>query len=827
MSPLIPFWRPPASTSCPSPSPLTRGQQSPVTSTAERDELGGTWVRPRSLTAIFAVTGFAALSLQVAWHRILALHSGVDLGSTTTVVVAFLAGLGLGNLLGGRLADILEPRRSLAALAVAEAATAGFAWISVGLLRSVPPAITINTGGLAADFAAYAIVLLFPTVLMGLSIPLAARTITAHPVEAGPLIGRIYGVNTLGAALGAVVTGWFLLGTYGTLVATRIASFLSLLAAIAFLALWWRSPVPDMATANAGPDGAATSRRTSGANAPDSKVASLGRPGGVWPWLIIYGVTGAVALGLQQVFFRIVDTATRSNSYSFSLVLGLYLACFGLGAALGGRVAGRVANPRRAFLQVQIAVGIGAALPIILLVRGFPLVGFDPGLKEWFSGTGFRAGFGDFRIGSSLMTILRFGLLLPLAVLGPAAALMGVAFPIAERIVADDLARLGRRTGALLAANLVGNVGGALLTTFVLIDLFGTAQTLRLLVAVLVVGGLAGLVVLGATPLRGIAWVGAVAVAALVLLPNSPQLWATLQAVEPTEIDIAEDRSCVSAVTATEGGASMLVLNGAAQNGHPFDDFHVLIGLLPALSHPDPQRALAVGLGIGSTTYGLLRNPGMQEVITAELCGGNQELIERLAPGRPEFAGLIGDHRHRLLVSDGRTVLEKNDQSFDLVIVDTLLPESGFSGNTYSREFYELVSKRLGSDGIFAQWVPTERVLRTASQVFPHLVTVQVDSYSSTFMLAGPTALELDPQTLLHRFDSFASAGFAADQRRRLRAFLASPNPTCVRRGSPPPASPPEAVNTDLHPRDEYFLNNRRQPDPAADQSGAGACALP
>src|SRR5918998_6362855 len=82
------------------------------------------------LYAVFAVTGFSALTLQVVWQRVISLHSGVDLASTTTVVAAFLGGLGIGSLLGGWLADRLGPRRSLVAFACSNAAIGVFAWTS-------------------------------------------------------------------------------------------------------------------------------------------------------------------------------------------------------------------------------------------------------------------------------------------------------------------------------------------------------------------------------------------------------------------------------------------------------------------------------------------------------------------------------------------------------------------------------------------------------------------------------------------------------------------------------------------------------------------------
>lgn len=73
-------------------------------------------VRP-ALFIVFTATGFSALTLQVVWQRVISLHAGLDLLASTTVVTAFLAGLGVGSLAGGALADRLGPRRSLLAFA--------------------------------------------------------------------------------------------------------------------------------------------------------------------------------------------------------------------------------------------------------------------------------------------------------------------------------------------------------------------------------------------------------------------------------------------------------------------------------------------------------------------------------------------------------------------------------------------------------------------------------------------------------------------------------------------------------------------------------------
>ena len=142
---------------------------------------------------MFAVSGFSALTLQVVWQRVISLHAGVDLASITTVVSAFLAGLGVGSVLGGVLADRLGPRRSLLAFALANAGIGAFAyasiWLFYGLYRSVVPSLD----GALASFAFHFALLIVPTTLMGLSLPLASSFVERIE-DAAPLVGRLYAI---------------------------------------------------------------------------------------------------------------------------------------------------------------------------------------------------------------------------------------------------------------------------------------------------------------------------------------------------------------------------------------------------------------------------------------------------------------------------------------------------------------------------------------------------------------------------------------------------------------------------------------------------------
>ena len=165
---------------------------------------------PRHLvTALFAVTGFSALCLQVVWQRVISIHGGVDLFSSATVVAAFMAGLGLGNLVGGTLADRLGARRSILAFALANFGIGLFGWASIAIFYDGYRALAANVQSLPAAFAFHFVLLIVPTTLMGLSLPLLTRGVVRNIAEAAPVVSRLYAANTLGAAAGAAAPSVF------------------------------------------------------------------------------------------------------------------------------------------------------------------------------------------------------------------------------------------------------------------------------------------------------------------------------------------------------------------------------------------------------------------------------------------------------------------------------------------------------------------------------------------------------------------------------------------------------------------------------------------
>ncbi|MCA3015911.1 MAG: fused MFS/spermidine synthase [Myxococcaceae bacterium] len=711
------------------------------------------WLRP-FLFAVFFGSGASALLYQALWQRLLSLHAGMDLFSVTVVVAAFMAGLGLGNLAGGALADRLSPRGAVVAYGLAELVIGLFGLASPTLLYAWYPALSPHLESTAAAFAFHFGLLCLPTFLMGSTLPLLSRALV-RDASIAPDVGRLYGVNTVGAAAGAVATaGPWLLSHTGLEPLVFGAAALNAVAGCAALALAPRlAPAPD---------------------APRAAVSGPGAAALPWAWLAAYGLTGFIALGLEVVWFRLLNVVMSSNTYTFSRLLAVYLVGLGLGSVLGARLLRRVRSPERTFLWLQLATGLSALSGPVAVTRAIEAFGYPawiPLRNVW----------------------------IPLATLLLPTLLMGVSFAVIQAVVSKRLEQVGRSTGALLFANTLGCVAGTLVTGFALLAHLGTPATLRLFAGASVAIGLTP--ALAGRRLRVAAPVLALTAALMLALPDANRFWQLLHGAQGQPFVSREDHSCVTALVERSPGAHTLFISGEIQNGVPFDDFHVRLGWVPPLFHPAPKKVLVIGFGAGSTPYGLAADPRVAQVDTVEICGSEYPLVRALEDRFEQVRVLFADPRVRFLVRDGRKFLVDTSERYDVIITDTLLVRSSHSGSLYSTEFYELVKSRLAPGGLLAQWAPTERTLRSAAAVFPHVARIGGPQIApaDSFFLAGDQPVSVDAPTLAQRLAATRRAGLPDAQWAELTRFVdgAFAEPA-------PPPRPGDDVNRDLFPRDEY-----------------------
>lgn len=186
------------------------------------------------VAAIFVLSGFAALVYQVAWQRALFTIYGVDVESATVVVTAFMLGLGLGSLAGGRIAD-RPGLDQLGCFAAIEALVCGYGLGSLALFAWVG-GLTGPAGAGGVFVATFALVLV-PTALMGATLPLLAAHAARSSGNVGHSLAVFYFANTIGGAVAAIVTAIVLLRYLGLGTSVLVAAALNFVVAALALAL--------------------------------------------------------------------------------------------------------------------------------------------------------------------------------------------------------------------------------------------------------------------------------------------------------------------------------------------------------------------------------------------------------------------------------------------------------------------------------------------------------------------------------------------------------------------------------------------------------------
>lgn len=752
------------------------------------------WFLP-ALSVTFFLSGTSALIYQVLWLRLLGLVFGVTVYAASTVWASFMAGLAIGSLVAGRVAD--RAPRPLLWFAGAELGIGLSAMATPWMLRVLQslffyfsPALNSSLASTTAlRFSISFAVLLVPTALMGATLPLVLRSSTLRPERLGASTAILYGSNTAGAIAGALVAGLYCIPILGMTATFRTAGALNLTAAAAAVAISRRlGRALESNQPTAAPPGAAIA---------DVEATAVAR----WIVLTAFAVSGAVSLGLEVIWLRVSVLILGPTVYVVSLLLSGVL----VGIAVGSYAVAPFLRQRRhgvvtlAFLEAAIA--ISAILSIRILTKVPAAVAALP-----HGVTGL--------VPEYLVPIIAASLIVAV----PPMLLMGVAFPIGLQlwsVRADDpsASRFASRVAAFYSLNVCGGIVGSLLTGFLLLPHVGSRTSLILVCSATVASAIALLV---ASPIRRTVRIlgsGAL-VAAFVLLarsvpepvdsllalrhPNEPILWR--------EEGIQTTASIHSIVF---GRRRVLYLDGyhQADDTGGLTQVHHRIGVLPLALHPNPRTALVVGLGGGATAGALSRYSAVDVTVV--------ELSDTVVRASHFFRNINFDVLQRpnvhLRVDDGRNFLALTRQRYDVITADAIQPIRAGAASLYSAEYFQLVRHALNDGGVVVQWfdgtdAEWRLVARTFLSVFPD-ATVWA---GGSLLVGTKRALRLDAADFNLKLevpgfgDALRSVGL---NRFEDLVELFRAGPADLRRwvGDGP-------IFTDDRPMIEYFLSQPREP---------------
>jgi spermidine synthase len=565
----------------------------------------------------------------------------------------------------------------------------GIGLIAVVVLYLLPPAAdlysSVGSGGATGIFFRALLCVAFllpPTVLMGATLPCAARFIAVTPGGVSWL-GILYTANLAGAVFGCLLAGFYLLRLTDMVTTTFVAAAINALCAALALLL------ATVAAYHAPAAPSAADRR------PLSAVTAV-----VYLTIALSGLT---ALGAQVIWTRLLSLLLGASIYTFSIILAVFLLGLGLGSSAGAVLARRDPFAALAWCQVLLVaaiawagMSIGGWLPFWPIN---PLLSLDP----WM--------------------MFQLDLVRCLWVVLPAACLWGASFPLALAAAAPQHEDSGRAVGAVYAANTLGAIVGALTFSMILIPTLGTLWSQRILMAV---AGLAAILMLAArlsggsarTPARLIARLAAIAAIPVVTalfafaMPSVPgQLFAFGRKVMAPEYElnmlyVGEGINSSVAVSQREDGVRAFHVSGKTEaTSDPIDmRLQLMLGHMSALLHQKPRTVLIVGFGAGVTAGSFVAYPEIERIVICEI----EPLIPRVVSRffAKENNDVLKDPRVEVVYDDARHYMLTAKEKFDVITTDPIHPWVKGAATLYTREFFELAKRHLNPGGVVTQWVP-------------------------------------------------------------------------------------------------------------------------
>lgn len=740
---------------------------------SERITRGQLW----ALVAIVAVSGACSLAYQVAWLRLLRLVFGASTAASSAVVAIFMGGLGLGGYYLGRRAERSgTPLALYARLEIGVALSAAATPLLVLAVR----AVYFATGGAVTEAAAggagtlalllrlfgATLVLGLPTVLMGGTLPAAARVCEVDGDHGRRRVAWLYGSNTLGAVVGAVAATFVAIEAVGIRNTVWLAAAVNLL-----LALVARNLARQMGRA-AKPEGAredGESRELPSTASPAvASPAIVGRPGALAAvprrWVLIAAVlVGFVFFLMEICWYRMLAPLLGGSSYTFGLILATALTGIGGGGLLYAwrpprRLRGSDVLAVTCYLEavcLLLAYVLGDRLALLAAsLRGLGVYGFDGLVAGWA--------------------------VVAVVVVLPTALVAGYQFPLLVALLGSGRRGVAVDVGAAYAWNTWGAVAGSLAGGFWLLPRLGAEHLwlgcglllLALAIALVATGGrqVARWRRLTAATVAAlaVAWVGLAADGPTALwrhaaigagrfeLEHVESRWWTATRNDRRRGVVAAGDGVESSVALVTDESLSLIVNGKS-DGSAVGDAPTQVGcaLVAGALHPAPRRVLVIGLGTGSTAGWFAAMDEVERVDVIEL----EPLVIAFAS---HFAAVnrevLDNPKVRILRGDGREYLMTTDERYDVIFSEPSNPYRAGVASLFSAEFYAAAAERLEPRGLFAQWLQAYEVdadvlriaMATLGSGFPHIET-WTTSPSDLLLIAAREAPELSRERIAAR----------------------------------------------------------------------------
>jgi predicted membrane-bound spermidine synthase len=670
------------------------------------------------LLAIFVLSGFAGLIYQSIWSRYLGLFLGHAAYAQALVLAIFMGGMAAGAAWVARAGQ--GWRNLVRGYAIIEAVIGVLGLVFHGVFNGVLgfsyewliPQLGSSTAVEIARWVIAALLILPQTILLGMTFPLMSGGLMRRfPGSDGRLLGGLYFTNSIGAALGALVSVFVLLPTLGLPGAMAVAALLNFV--VAGLALYLaREPEALPAPAVAARDGAtqATLR-----NNPLLRTV-----------LLATALSGAASFAYEIVWIRMLSMAVGSTMHAFELMLASFIAGIALGGLWVSRRADAAPVPLRLAGWMQVCMGLAALASLWVYSNAFEWVGWMMDALAKSDG-----GYQLFNLGTGTIAI---------AIMLPAAFFAGTTLPL----FTVTLLRAGqgeRSIGRVYAWNTLGSILGVFAAIHWLIPATGLKNALCIAAAVDMAIGLYLLHVArtpaaatGALPqarrqtalrLGAAAVLSAVALLLALRVEFDPQRLASgvfrygqaaLALTDRTVQYYRDGKTASISVLGYPDSRVLISTNGKPDASVMMDDQKpaaddeptmALAALVPLSMLDAPKRVGVIGFGSGMTTHTLLGDPRIERVDTIEI---EPAMVEGAKLFGPRVARAYSDPRSHIIIDDAKAVFAASRTQYDLIISEPSNPWISGVGALFSQEFYQFIPRHISQGGLFVQWLQTYEI---------------------------------------------------------------------------------------------------------------------
>jgi spermidine synthase len=650
------------------------------------------------LFLVFALSGFCGLIYESIWTHYIKLILGHAAYAQTLVLSIFMGGLAAGAALTARTKRVLKnPLRTYAiveliigllALAFHSVFVAAEVWLHQSLIPMTNSVVLIEI--LRWLFAA---ALILPqSILLGTTFPLIGTAIVRLDRQhSGSSLGMLYFSNSIGAAVGVLVSAFFLIGAVGLPGTILTAGLINLFLAIVAWSLSKQELKPI---------------------APDAMPTTIANNESRFTprWLLgIALLTGLASFFYEIAWIRMLSLVLGSSMQAFEIMLSAFI----FGIALGGLwIRNRIEhthNPALFLGKVQVIMGLFAVATLPLYNEMFDFMGF---LIQALTKT--EGGYLIFNLGSHFISLL---------IMLPATFMAGMTLPL----ITFTLLKWNQgesSIGRVYAFNTIGAIVGILLAVHIAMPLVGTKG---LILSGAMIDVALGLFLISrylgeARPSTPLTLYGAISIVVIGFVSFTVQfnplaLASGVYRYGESSFSAGDEvlyyqngKTASISVVETNDGIKSIATNGKpdaaiypSSMDYSSDEITMtMLAALPLAIHPQAQSLANIGLGSGLTTHTLLLSNEPALIDTIE--------IESTVVGAIEHFGAttenaLVDPRSNIIIDDAKSFFSRNKKRYDVIVSEPSNPWVAGVSSLFSTEFYRHINRYLNDDGILVQWL--------------------------------------------------------------------------------------------------------------------------